>query len=313
MKFVYPHHLWHRLQLWSKAAAPREVGWIGRCAVDGDTITADDVYLFPRQTATGGNFAVTPEDVAALYETLLARDVDPGSLNLVGHSHVNMPAFKSGPDLEHDTAFLGGLAWGVSVVHNLKGETAADLYINRPMKMRLAIRVSVAEVFYTDDAEQEAAAKACLISPARSTVARADGRIFRFKRDLYDDDDAEVSAWYGGDGYHYGAGRDYRTLAHLETVTRSDARPESDRQSDGNGGGGEYHYPKHLARRFRRARRAGDCEIRLGDVSYRIGEGNLLYEARADKALQVVTDLSDVAAMADLFDPPQLRMKGGKA
>ena len=71
MRFVYPHHIFHRLQQWQLGAKPSEIGWVGICAPDtaGD-IVAQDVYLYPRQTVTGATFTVTADDTAALYGRL---------------------------------------------------------------------------------------------------------------------------------------------------------------------------------------------------------------------------------------------------
>ena len=132
-------------------ACPIEVNGFGYVRQYGYDLWVDDTFILP-QIASAGHAETDSEAVGAHMSAMLANDQDPSSMKLQWHSHVNMPAYFSGTDL--DTIEACSAKWRVSLVINKAGEYSARLDIYEPFRITTPMQVYVPRTIPADIAAQ---------------------------------------------------------------------------------------------------------------------------------------------------------------
>jgi len=157
-----------------------EIAWLGIARlVSSSCVRVERVWLPAVQKVGAAHGDIDAEEVSALYERVFADGCDPADLNMEGHSHAALAAHRSSEDSKSLLKHFGAKDWCVGITHNLKGEIAGELYVNKPVFVRITDLEFVEErVAYPWEAEQAAAARA---ATKRATISLLDGvRSFNF-------------------------------------------------------------------------------------------------------------------------------------
>lgn len=84
-------------------AAPEEIGWHGSVTREGErTFRIDDIYCFP-QYVSGGSTTTDYCEYQMWKYTGVPLDI---KMAMHGHSHVNMPVFRSGRDARYQHSMM---------------------------------------------------------------------------------------------------------------------------------------------------------------------------------------------------------------
>lgn len=108
-----------------------EVGWLGTVEKRGNVYRITDTYLFEQQVH-GATTEISPEGLAKFGEELLERPDGMdiwNSMQMWGHSHVNMGVFASGQDDTQMEEFSkNGYPFFIRLICNKKGDMKIDLF-----------------------------------------------------------------------------------------------------------------------------------------------------------------------------------------
>lgn len=122
-------------------ACPLEINGFGYVRRYGLDVWVDDVFILP-QVVSAGHAETDSAAVAKHITEMLNRGEDPSIMKLQWHSHVNMPAYFSGIDL--DTIDAYSAPWMTSLVVNKQGEYQARLDVYGEWRFTTPLQVHVA-------------------------------------------------------------------------------------------------------------------------------------------------------------------------
>ena len=110
------------------ANCEKEVGWWGYVETlpSGDYLITE--IFVPEQIVTGTETDISPMAMAALANTLMEQDKDPGKLFYWGHSHVNMGVSPSAQDETQVEEYLDNLPVFIRGIYNKSGSSKVDVY-----------------------------------------------------------------------------------------------------------------------------------------------------------------------------------------
>lgn len=124
--------VWYSQIAWMKIqylvqSANKEVGWFGLVETYEEGYLIEDVYV-PKQTVTGAETDITPEDLTAFFLDLDAEGIDTSRLFYWGHSHVNMGVGPSGQDEEQIDEYLENNPIFIRGIYNKLGQAKVDIF-----------------------------------------------------------------------------------------------------------------------------------------------------------------------------------------
>lgn len=136
---VIPLAVWQQIMGYIQAC-PVEINGFGTLDRLGNELRVDNVFIL-EQVATAGSVEVSPEVLARHLTTMVQRGEDTSRIRFQWHSHVDMPAYFSGVDLNNIEAYAAD--WMVSLVANKRGEYQLRLDVYRPFRAWTPLELQV--------------------------------------------------------------------------------------------------------------------------------------------------------------------------
>jgi proteasome lid subunit RPN8/RPN11 len=126
-----PLGVWEQLQAYVQAC-PVEINGFGMIDRVGHQFHLREVFIL-EQTATGASVDVSATAIHQHINQMIQTGQDPSRMRLQWHSHVNMPAYFSGVDLNNIENYGG--EWMISLVTNKQGRHELRLDVFNPFRI----------------------------------------------------------------------------------------------------------------------------------------------------------------------------------
>ena len=132
-KIVIKHQVYNKIRAYADLCN-NEISALGTVRVYDNTIYINNIFLF-NQKVNGTTTEICQNDLSKFIYQCVKEDIDPSSLKLWWHSHVNMDVFWSPTD--QNTIGKFSKEWMVSIVSNKQDKFKVRLDIFSPIRITL--------------------------------------------------------------------------------------------------------------------------------------------------------------------------------